>query len=81
MTGLVAAAAHYVFVPLVGNSVERLYTMCAAAEKGEQEEKKGASAVDSVKEWAGWHWIRMCSVDVLAWTAFVVGLTKCVGSK
>jgi hypothetical protein len=81
--GLIAAAAHYLFVPLVAPSVERLFRICAAHEKGEKASKEGkslASAVESVREWVGWHSIRMVTVDVVAWTLFAIGVTKCLHS-
>jgi hypothetical protein len=75
--GLVAALAHYAFVPLVGNSVRELVRMAAGrcedesrvVKKGEGEGK----AVELVREWVGWHTVRMCTVDVCAWGCFVVG--------
>jgi hypothetical protein len=77
LIGLAAAGAHYAFVPLVAPSVERLFRICAAQEKGEavgSEDKKGKSAVESVREWVGVHTMRMGSVDVVAWGAFLVGV-------
>ena len=72
--GMAAAAAHYVFVPLVAPSVERLFRMCAARERGESVgERDGKSAVESVAEWAGVHRIRMMSVDLVALACFAIG--------
>lgn len=82
LTGLAAAVAHYAFVPLVSHSVAHLYRLCAAQEKGDEEEvKRGKGAVESVREWVGWHRVRMGSVDVLAWGAFLVGVGRCVGAQ
>jgi hypothetical protein len=81
VTGLGAAAAHYLFVPLVGPSIERLFQMCAAQEKGEvalRDGKRRKSAVEHVGEWVSMHKIRMGTVDLVAWMSFVVGFTKCV---
>jgi hypothetical protein len=78
MAGLVAAGAHYVFVPLVAPSVERLFGMCAALERGEGTAgMEGMSAIESVAEWVGVHKIRMATVDLVALVCFAVG---CVGA-
>jgi hypothetical protein len=77
LTGLIAACAHYVFVPFVMPSVERLYRMCAAQEKGNEEVgKEGKSAVKSMREWVGVHRIRMGSADLVAWGSFLVGVVR-----
>jgi hypothetical protein len=69
--GLTSAVAHYVFVPLVGRSVRALVGLAAGVgKKGETEEGK---AVDWVREWVGWHKIRMGTVDVVAWGCFAWG--------
>ncbi|CAO2654383.1 Nn.00g111160.m01.CDS01 [Neocucurbitaria sp. VM-36] len=70
--GLAAAVAHYAFVPLVAPSVERLFKICAAQEKGEEVGNQ-ETAVESIREWVGYHKIRMCSVDLVAWMCFAVG--------
>jgi hypothetical protein len=75
LAGLGAAVAHYAFVPLVAPSVERLFKICLAQKKGE-EVGRGKSAVESVREWVGVHKIRMASVDVVAWSAFLVGVVE-----
>ena len=64
--GLASAVAHYAFVPLVGRSVRALVRLAA----GEREEGR---AVEWVREWVGWHKIRMGTVDVVAWGCFVWG--------
>lgn len=75
--GLVAAVAHYAFVPLVGSSVREL--LCMAAGGCENESKTArknegeGKAVKLVREWVGWHTVRMCTVDVCAWGCFTVG--------
>lgn len=79
LTGLAAAAAHYLFVPMVAPAVENLFVMCAKNEKGEGESKEGSGAVQNVREWRAAHRIRMGSVDIVAWLSFLVGVTKCVG--
>ncbi|KAH7410457.1 hypothetical protein DE146DRAFT_356869 [Phaeosphaeria sp. MPI-PUGE-AT-0046c] len=79
LLGLQAGCAHYLFAPTVAPAVERLFGMCARAEKGEGERKEGASAVESVREWRAAHRLRMGSVDTVAWVSFLVGVTKCVG--
>ena len=78
--GLVSALAHYAFVPLVGRSVRALIGMAAGRkeeereeEKGEEKEKEAKNAEDWVKEWIGWHKVRMGTVDVLAWGSFACG--------
>jgi hypothetical protein len=79
LIGLAAGVMHYAFVPLVAPSVERLFKICAAQEKGEhagREGKRRKSAVESVREWVGWHKMRMGSVDVVAWGAFLVGVVR-----
>lgn len=79
LTGLAAAAAHYLFVPMVAPSVERLFVMCAKNEKGEDPSKEGSGAVQNVREWRAAHRLRMGSVDIVAWLSFLIGVTKCVG--
>lgn len=74
--GLVAAAAHYVFVPLVAPSVERLFEMCVFYEQGVED--VGMSAVESVREWAANHKVRMVSVDLIAVVSFGIGVVKCL---
>lgn len=75
--GLVAAVAHYAFVPLVGSSVREL--VCMAAGRCEDESKvvkkkeREGRSVGLVREWVGWHTVRMCTVDVCAWGCFAVG--------
>ena len=70
--GLTSAVAHYAFVPLVGRSVRALLCLAAGVEKkGETEEGK---AVDWIREWVGWHKIRMGTVDVVAWGCFAWGV-------
>lgn len=87
--GLAAALAHYAFVPLVAPSVEALFRMCASQSQekgegkkckeegekgeGEKEGEKEKSAVEEVREWIGYHRVRMCSVDLVAWVCFFVG--------
>lgn len=75
LVGLTAALAHYAFVPGVAGSVERLYGLCVRQARGEavKEGEKGVAEA-SVREWVGWHKVRMASVDVCAWVAFVVGV-------
>jgi hypothetical protein len=73
--GLAAAAAHYAFVPAVGASVRGLFEMCAARESGEEVIQNG-KAVELVREWNGWHNIRMGSVDVVAWGCFAWGVVQ-----
>jgi hypothetical protein len=83
LAGFAAAVSHYWFVPLVAPSVERLFQMCAAHERGERASREGkwsVNAVESVREWAGWHVIRMATVDLVAWTSFAIGVTKCISS-
>jgi hypothetical protein len=83
VTGLVGAAAHYLFVPVVGKSVLRLFAMYDAHEKGEDVERDGKGRIDAVQnleEWVGWHKIRMGSVDVVAWVAFVIGAVNVLAS-
>ena len=55
-------------MPLVGRSVRALIGMVA----GRKEEETG-KAEDWVKEWLGWHKVRMGTVDVLAWGSFACG--------
>lgn len=74
--GFVAAVAHYAFVPLVGESVSRLFVMCAEREKGRKGGREGKGpliAVQELQAWVGFHKLRMCSVDVVAWVSFMVG--------
>ena len=76
MGGFVAAVAHYAFVPLVGESVSRLFVMCAEREKGRKGGREGKGpliAVQELQAWVGFHKLRMCSVDVVAWVSFMVG--------
>ncbi|KAF2819628.1 hypothetical protein CC86DRAFT_132345 [Ophiobolus disseminans] len=79
LIGLGAALGHYAFVPLVGASVERLFALCAAQERGE-DAGAGKGAVESVREWVGVHKVRMGSVDVVAWGSFVVGVVGVLGA-
>jgi hypothetical protein len=80
LVGLAAALGHYVFVPLVGGSVERLFRICHENERGDHV-GKGKSAVESVREWVGWHRVRMGSVDVVAWGAFLGGVLEVLTTK
>jgi hypothetical protein len=73
--GLGGAIGHLVFVPLVAPSIERLFRICVANERGEEVEA-GKSAVESVREWVGVHRVRMGSVDFLAWAAFLGGVLR-----
>lgn len=76
--GLVAAMAHYAFVPLVGNSVRELVCMAAGGCKNDRKvvnKKAGKGrAVELVREWVGWHTVRMCTVDMCTWVCLVVGV-------
>jgi hypothetical protein len=76
--GLVAAVAHYAFVPLVGSSVRELVRMAAGRCEDEssvvKKKERGGKAVELVREWVGWHTVRMCTVDVCAWGCFVAGV-------
>ncbi|EUC49854.1 hypothetical protein COCMIDRAFT_32863 [Bipolaris oryzae ATCC 44560] len=56
--GAAATAAHYAFVPLVGRSVRALVGLCSG-EKGE------GRAEEWLREWRGWHGVRMGSVDLV----------------
>jgi hypothetical protein len=73
LTGLVAAAAHCAFIPLVAPSIERLFKLCAVQEKGESV-GEGRSTVKSVREWNGMHKMRVGSVDLVAWVSFAIGV-------
>lgn len=76
VTGLVAAVAHFAFVPLVGESITRLFKMCDAHEKGQKpgrEGKRRMNAVQNLEEWVWYHKIRMGTVDLVAWASFVLG--------
>jgi hypothetical protein len=83
--GLVAAAAHYFFVPLIGGSVMALVGMCAkrlgrpVGEKAGKRVREGREAVEWTKEWVGFHKVRMMTVDVVAWVGFGVGCVGAVG--
>lgn len=80
--GLALAVGHYGFVPLVAPSISALIGMATRRRKGEtsgsNEEEKGA--VEWIREWVGYHKVRMSTVDVLAWGCFawgvLVNLTK-----
>lgn len=80
LTGLVAAVAHYAFVPLVGRSVGALFAMCDEGERkggGGKEVVKGEEegrAKGWVREWVGWHVVRWGTVDLVAWGSFAVGV-------
>lgn len=77
IAGLVGALAHYAFVPGVMGSVEALFKMCDAQEKGSVEKQQnGGTAVDLVREWVGVHRIRMCTVDIVTWACFAVGVVS-----
>ncbi|KAH6643832.1 hypothetical protein C7974DRAFT_7261 [Boeremia exigua] len=73
--GLGAAVAHYAFVPLVGRSVRALIGLAATRREG------GDKAVDWVREWVGYHRIRMCTVDALALGCFSWGVVHAVSPK
>ncbi|KAF1848336.1 uncharacterized protein K460DRAFT_353330 [Cucurbitaria berberidis CBS 394.84] len=79
--GLLAAVTHYAFVPLVVPSVESLFKKCAVQEKGEESAEAGKSAVENVSEWVGYHKIRMCTVDMVAWVCFAVGVVGAVTAR
>lgn len=83
--GLVAAVGHYAFVPLVGRSVRGLIGM-AAGRRGSAGGKSGEAggegkAVEWVREWVGFHKIRMSTIDVLAWGCFAWGVVGAVTVK
>lgn len=67
--GLVAAVAHYAFVPLVGRSIRGLMRLCAGLESGGE-----GKAVQWMREWVEWHTIRMVTVDAIAWVCFAWGV-------
>jgi hypothetical protein len=73
--GLAAAVAHFAFVPLVAPSVRALIGMAARRRVGEGEgTAEGENgAVEWVREWVGYHKIRMSTVDVFAWGCFACG--------
>lgn len=81
--GLVAALGHFVFVPFVGRSVRALVGLAAARAGGKEgvKEEGNADAVELVREWVGYHKVRMCSVDVLAWACFVWGGVHAITAK
>lgn len=69
---------HYAFVPLVGRSVRALVGMAAGRKEREigkevGKDKETGKAEDWVREWVGWHKMRMGTVDVLAWGSFACG--------
>lgn len=83
--GLVAAVTHYAFVPLVGRSVRELVCMAAGRYEDDSkvvDQKAGEGrAVGLVREWVGWHTVRMCTVDLCAWCCFVVGVVGVFAGK
>jgi hypothetical protein len=87
--GALAALAHYAFVPLVGGSVKALVELCAKRVGGEREEgeeggkegKEEKSAGEWLREWVGWHCVRMGTVDVVAWVCLFVGAVEMVGVR
>mgnify|MGYP004509623489 CR=1 FL=1 len=83
--GLAAAVGHYAFVPLVGRSVRALTGLAAGrAQGGKTEGLKGKregediKAVEWVREWVGYHMVRMSTVDALAWSSFAWGVVRAV---
>lgn len=85
VVGLASAAAHYVFVPLVGRSVKALMVMAAEQARGSakgdvdgKEEIGEGKAAEWVREWVGWHRIRMVTVDLVAWNCFAWGVIGAV---
>jgi hypothetical protein len=75
--GLAGAVGHYAFVPAVMWSVEALFKKCDAQEKGSVEKhQEGRSATDLVRAWVNAHKIRMCTVDLLTWACFAVGVVN-----
>ncbi|KZM25288.1 uncharacterized protein EKO05_0000593 [Ascochyta rabiei] len=74
--GLVAAATHYAFVPLVGWSVKALIGLCAGRIQGSGEAGREKKAVEWMREWVGWHRIRMATVDTIAWACFAWGVIE-----
>lgn len=83
--GLVAAVGHYAFVPLVGTSVRGLIGMAAGRRRATEGKDRGAGdkgqAIEWVREWVGYHKIRMSTIDVLAWGCFAWGVVGAVTAK
>lgn len=81
--GVGFAVAHYAFVPLVSPSISALIGMAARRRKGEgtgmPEGDKGA--VDWIREWVGYHKIRMSTADLLAWGCFAWGVVTALTAK
>lgn len=75
--GLASAVAHYAFVPAVMWSVEALFKIYDTQEKGSAEKhQEGRSATDLVRAWVNVHKIRMCTVDLVTWACFAVGVVN-----
>jgi len=72
--GLVAAVGHYAFVPFVGKSVRGLIGTCIERASDGRETGEDGKAVEWVREWVGWHKVRMGTVDVVAWGCFAWGV-------
>ncbi|KAF3053029.1 hypothetical protein E8E11_011303 [Didymella keratinophila] len=73
--GVGFAVAHYAFVPLVAPSISALIGMAARRRRGESSGTTagGKRAVKWIREWVGYHKIRMSTVDVMAWGCFAWG--------
>lgn len=82
--GAVAAFTHYAFVPLVGASVRGLVGECKEAflRGGRKEMGTGKKRAEEwLREWVGWHVVRMGTVDVVAWMCLFVGAVEALSER
>lgn len=84
--GVLAAVAHYAFVPCVGHSVGALFALCEREKEGDGAgENMGRAGMDGkdaegwLREWVGSHWCRMVTSDVAAWGCFFVSVAGGLG--
>lgn len=49
------------------------------AEEDMEEGQGEESAVECLREWVGWHKLRVMTVDLLAWGAFGLGIVGALG--
>ncbi|KAJ5150937.1 uncharacterized protein N7482_010189 [Penicillium canariense] len=67
--GLVGAVGHLCFVPWVMGPVERIVE--GRRESKREGERLGARPTVDLEAWLRVHWVRMCTVDLMAWIACV----------
>ena len=50
-------------------------------EKSDESADQHRGAVESLREWVSYHKLRMCTVDVVAWSCFALGVVRVLGAE